>query len=180
MFFDLFSVIFGLLKILFYKLFCFRRIRFSGIPKMNRSFSVGIKPGSKLVLGKGFRSRNNVSFRVYNKGLVQTGENCFMNDNCSLNARKKITLGNHVIFGQNVNVFDHDHDFRSSDMEEFFVEDEVVIGDNVWVGANSVILKGSRIGDNCVIAAGTIVKGEIPAGSLVYDKRDRQIVEIRK
>lgn len=49
--------------------------------------------------------------------------------------------------------------------------DDVVIGDNVWIGANSVILRGSRIGDNAVIAAGTIVKGTVESNTLVYDKR---------
>ena len=40
---------------------------------------------------------------------------------------------------------------------------EIFIGNNVWIGRNVTILKGARIGDNCVIATGSIVTGEIPA-----------------
>ena len=85
-----------------------------------------------------------------------------------------------MILGPGVQVFDHDHDYRSEDIENNFVTKEIKIGNNVWIGANSIILKGSVIGDNCVIAAGTIVKGNIPADSLVYDKRDCQVVEIKR
>jgi len=42
----------------------------------------------------------------------------------------------------------------------------VTIGANVWVGAQCVVLPGARIGDNAVIAAGSVVRGEVPAGEL--------------
>ena len=49
----------------------------------------------------------------------------------------------------------------------------VSIGNNVWVGANSVILRGVEIGDNCVVAAGTVVtKGSYPANTLIREKRE--------
>ncbi|MCF0241321.1 MAG: acyltransferase [Treponema sp.] len=146
---------------------------------MNRSFHIGIKPKSNVTIGKGFRSRNNISIRAYNGGKITLGDNCFFNDNCSLNAQKNITVGNHVILGQNVNIFDHDHDYKSENLEENFIIDDVVIGNNVWIGANSVILRGSRIGDNVVVAAGTVVKGVIEADSLVYDKREK-IIKVKK
>lgn len=178
--FELFSVLFGLIKLFIYKLFYFRRVKFSGIPKLNHSFAFGIKKRCHLSINKGFRSRNNISIRVYDGGLVEIGKNCFLNDNCSINAKKKISFGEHVILGPGVQVYDHDHNYKSDDVENNFVTEEIRIGNNVWIGANSIILKGSVIGDGCVIAAGTIVKGNIPSGSMVYDKRDRQIVEIKK
>lgn len=180
MIFELFSVLLGIIQLFVYKICYFRRLRFHGIPKLNASFFFGIKKGCRFEIGKGFRSRKNLSIRVYDGGLVEIGDNCFCNDNCSINAKKKITIGEHVILGPGVQIFDHDHDFRSDDVVENFVSEEIKIGNDVWIGANAIILKGSVIGDGCVIAAGTIVKGNIPEGSMVYDKRDHQVVEIKK
>lgn len=42
----------------------------------------------------------------------------------------------------------------------------------MWIGAGSIILIGTKIGDNCVIAAGSVVKGEIPAATLVVCKHE--------
>ena len=56
-----------------------------------------------------------------------------------------------------------------------FRTESIEIGSNVWIGANSVILKGSRIGDNVVVAAGSIVKGEVPSGTVLIQKRINEI-----
>ena len=51
----------------------------------------------------------------------------------------------------------------------------VVIGKNVWIGANTTILAGTHIGDNCVIAAGSVIKGDIEKSKLVIQKRSTEI-----
>lgn len=43
----------------------------------------------------------------------------------------------------------------------------IVIGDNVWIGLNAIIPKGTEIGDNCIVSAGTVVKGKFPANSVI-------------
>ena len=142
---------------------------------MNSSFKIAIKRGSKLLLKRKFRSRNNVSFRIYNKGIVSIGENCFFNDGCSINCQNKIKIGDNVIFGQNVLIFDHDHDYKN-DINKFITK-EVKIGNNVWIGANVIVLKGTTIGDNVVIAAGTIVKEDIPSNKMIFNKIDRKEID---
>ena len=72
MIYEYISSVFGIIKIYIYKLFNLRRIKFKKIPKMNKSFKIAIKRGAKLILGRNFRSRNNVSFRVYNNGVVKS------------------------------------------------------------------------------------------------------------
>lgn len=169
MIYEYISLIFGILKIYIYKLFYFNRVALNFIPKMNSSFKIAIKKGSILKLGKNFRSRNNVSFRVYNNGSVNIGDNCFFNDNCSINCQKNINIGDNVIFGPNVMIFDHDHDYKN-DISKFVIN-EINIGNNVWIGANCIILKGVKIGDNVVIAANTVVKNNIESNSLVYEEK---------
>ena len=51
----------------------------------------------------------------------------------------------------------------------------VKIGNNVWIGANAVILRGTVIGDNCVIGAGTVVKGTFESGSVIIEHREYDI-----
>ena len=74
MLYEYMSTLFGIIKILVYKMIYASRIKFKSIPKMNNSFKISIKKGSKLILGKNYRSRYNVSFRIYDKGVVKIGE----------------------------------------------------------------------------------------------------------
>lgn len=177
MIYEYMSLLLGILKIICYKIFCFPRISFKTIPRVNWNFKMAIKKNSKLIFGKKFRSRNNVSFRVYDNGIVNIGNNCFFNDNCSVNCQRKIIIGNNVIFGQNVMIFDHDHDYKNNINE--FVRQEVTIGNNVWIGANCVILKGVTIGDDVVIAAGTIVRENIKSNCMCYQERKNIIKKVK-
>lgn len=177
MIFEYINILIGVIKICLYKMLNFNRIKLKGIPKMNSSFKIAIQNKSILKIGTKFRSRNNVSFRIYNKGIVDIGDNCFFNDGCSINCQKKIKIGNNVIFGQNVLIFDHDHDYKN-DINKFITK-EVKIGNNVWIGANVIVLKGTTIGDNVVVAAGTIVKEDIPSNKMVFNKIVREERELK-
>ncbi len=73
-------------------------------------------------------------------------------------------------FGNNLVIVDHDHNFRKEGDKEF-ISSPVVIGDDCWVGANVTILRGTTLGKNCVIGAGSVVKGQVPAGSKVIQKK---------
>jgi acetyltransferase-like isoleucine patch superfamily enzyme len=65
-----------------------------------------------------------------------------------------------------------DHDHAGSENWGSYVETPVVIGNDVWIGAGAVILRGTTIGDKAVIGAGSIVKGDVPAGCVYYQKRE--------
>ena len=73
------------------------------------------------------------------------------------------------MFGQNVLLFDHDHDYKKNIKN--FIRSSITIGDNVWIGANCIILKGVKIGNNVVIAANTTVKEDIPDNTLYYQNK---------
>ena len=85
-----------------------------------------------------------------------------------------IEIGEGVEFGPNVLVYDHDHDFRHPDglKADIFKTAPVIIGKNCWIGANTVILRGTVLGDNCVVGAGSVIKGEYPAQSVIIQKRN--------
>lgn len=178
MIFEYISLVFGIIKILIYKSFNFKKIKFKSIPKLNSNFKIAIQKDSRLVIGKSLRSRYNVSFRIYNKGKIELGDNCFFNDGCSINCQNNIKFGNNVICGQNVMFFDHDHDYKN-DINKFITR-PISIGNNVWIGANCIILKGVTIGNNVVIAAGSIVKEDVDDNTLFFNKREEVLKNINE
>lgn len=115
--------------------------------------------GSKVILHDKVGMRKGSYLYVRKGGIVEIGERTTFNHNCLITARKSITIGKRSIFGPGVMIYDHDHDYKT-DMQEYRCED-VSIGGNCWIGANSIILKGVHLGDNCVVAAGTILRGGI-------------------
>ena len=86
-----------------------------------------------------------------------------------------------MISGNNLVIVDNDHNYtekntdgRNKEISEY-IKGDIVIGDRVWVGANSVILKGVTIGDDAVIGAGSVVRRDVLPGSVYYEKRTSQI-----
>ena len=178
MIFEYIKTIIGVTKIILYKIVYRKRISFKTIPIIYKTFNIAIKRDSRLIIGKKMKARNNVSFRIYDGGNVIIGDNCFFNDGCSVNCQQKIEIGENVMFGQNLMLLDHDHDYRK-DIKDF-IKKPIKIGDNVWIGANSIILKGVTIGNNSVIAAGTIVREDISSNVLYYQEREYKTKAIIK
>jgi len=111
----------------------------------------------------------------YTTILNDGGSSCLViGNNCRINgayihSKKKIEIGDNCVMAANVNIMDSNaHKVVSSNRTmERDTSHEIIIGNNVWIGTNCIILKGSIIGDNSVIGAGCVVKGRIPANSVV-------------
>lgn len=83
---------------------------------------------------------------------------------CYLNCANGLTVGNGVMLGPRVSILASTHQ-QFGDRTKSISADEhrITIGENVWIGANSVILAGVSIGDNSIIAAGSVVNKNVPA-----------------
>ena len=130
-----------------------------------------IKDGTAR-FGKEQITRGNAVFRVEG-GELTVGDKCFFNQNVSITCKKKIVIGDRCQIANNVVIVDHDH--AGSENWGSYVETPVTIGNDVWIGANVVIMRGTTIGDKAVIGAGSIVKGDVPAGKVFYQKREKMI-----
>ncbi len=155
----------------------FRKMRYGSRFQagMIQSFShlhVELRKGGLLKMGSYDQNRGNL-YLISDGGFLSIGSHCFFNTGCCVSCVDKISIGDHCKFGNNVVIVDHDHNFRGKDPE--FVSSPVSIGDHTWVGANVVILKGAVIGRNCVIGAGSVVRGNIPDGSICTQKRESVI-----
>lgn len=98
------------------------------------------------------------------------GNNVGINHYCFIGVRGNIKIGDNVIFGPRVSVFSENHNF---DRLEIPIKDQgetrkdTFIGNNVWIGAGSIILSGVKIGDGAIIAAGSVVNKDVLSNTIV-------------
>lgn len=164
-------VLVSLPKVLWLKLKYAGKCSMPLIQAFGHHTEVKIKDGTAR-FGKEQITRGNAVFRVEG-GELTIGDKCFFNQNVSITCKKKILIGDRCQIANNVVIVDHDH--AGSENWGSYVETPVVIGNDVWIGANVVIMRGTTIGDKAVIGAGSIVKGDVPEGKVFYQKRETMI-----
>lgn len=95
---------------------------------------------------------------------------------CIMSTRAEVKIGSDVMFGPGVTIITGDHRTDivgrtmysiTNDEKKPENDEDVIIGNDVWIGANVTILKGVRIDDGCVIAAGSVVTKSTPAGGVI-------------
>lgn len=97
---------------------------------------------------------------------ITIGKNVFINACCHFQDQGGITLGDGCLIGHNVVFATLNHGFAPADRASLYPT-PIVLGKNVWVGSNSTLLQGIRIGDNAVIGAGSVVTKDVPANTIV-------------
>ena len=134
--------------------------------------------------GKIFFGRHNIIERY---GNIYVGENAvltlgnknYFNQGLIISCQDSISIGNGCMFGPNVMIFDNNHRYYKNTGVSFDLsKKEVQIGNNCWIASNVVILKGTTIGDNCIIGASSVISGNIPENSIVISNRDLEIKTI--
>lgn len=178
---NIISVVFSLIKFSILKLFCFRRFRFHWIERFSPNVIVKISRKGKLHLGKRISVHSGSKIIATADGQLTIDDNCSFNYGAMIVCREMIHIKKGVEFGPNVFVYDHDHDFRAEGglKAKCFKSSPVIIGENCWIGANTVILRGTTIGDNCVIGAGCVVKGNIPDNTVLVQKREDTLIPLK-
>ncbi len=95
---------------------------------------------------------------------ILIGEGCFLGTGCEFNIRLGIRVGTHSLLAAGSRFIDHDHGIAPGQRIGLQPgpEARITIGEDVWVGANAVVLKGVNIGAGAVIAAGAVVTRDVP------------------
>ncbi|MCJ8286908.1 acyltransferase [Halomonas sp.] len=109
------------------------------------------------------------SLRCDNAEGFTFGERCYVGPGCHFDALGGLAISDYVIIGPHVKIWTYNHDIKS-DLIPYGEENlmlPVFIGRGVWVAMGAIILPGAEIGEGCIIAAGSIVKGKVPAFSIV-------------
>ena len=110
---------------------------------------------------------------------IEIGSNFFAYYNCTVLDVAKVKIGNNCLFAPNVSIYTAGHPIHPALRNTGYEYGEAVtIGNNVWIGGNSVICPGVTIGDNAVIGAGSVVTKDIPSWSVAAGNPCRVIREI--
>lgn len=101
--------------------------------------------------------------------VVRIGDRCLIGRGSSIVGHWEIVIGDDVWTGPNVYITDQNHGYEDLALpisKQVMPEQPVWIGNGAWLGTGTVVLPGAHIGDHVVIAAGSVVTGEIPANSV--------------
>jgi acetyltransferase-like isoleucine patch superfamily enzyme len=98
---------------------------------------------------------------------IRVGARVFINQNCTFYSLAPIIIGDDVLIGPNVSLITSEHPVAPSQRRAFLVGKPIVIENNVWVAAGSTVIGGVTIGENAVVAAGSVVTKDVPPNTLV-------------
>jgi acetyltransferase-like isoleucine patch superfamily enzyme len=129
----------------------------------------GIKFGNNVSIHRNSIIDCTGGIRSLGEGLI-VGNNVGFSPNCFIQVRGTVKIGDNVIFGPGVKIFSETHNFYSLEvpiLQQGETRIGVVIEDNVWVGADVIILDGVKIGKESIIAAGTVVNKTIEPYSII-------------
>ena len=129
--------------------------------------------GTRIVIGAHSRIYDFVVIRaVGGAGDIVIGEHCYINANCTLYSGSGIRMGNYVLIAPGCSIVPANHEIARTDVvmrKQGFMPSKggVVIEDDVWIGANCVILDGAHIGAGSILTPNSVVSGRIPPNSIV-------------
>jgi acetyltransferase-like isoleucine patch superfamily enzyme len=154
-----------------------KRLRIERIPY--------VRGTGQIVLGDDIYISGKIGI-AFNSSLglgpeLRIGSHTFVGHQCSFNLARGIQIGDHCFLAGGTKF--HDNDGHPLDVTErregrpVRVEDvlPIVVGDDVWIGADCKILKGVRIGSGAVVGTGSVVTQDVPAGSIVAGNPARLI-----
>ena len=165
-----------------------KNLKLHGLPVMVARRRGGIKIGNDVTINSSFLSN---LIGLYQKTIIVArtpNSEVIIGDNVGISgatiyARDRIKIGSNTLIGANVKIIDNDFHpvdptMRLNASNENMGVKPVVIGENVFIGCNSIILKGSTIGDNATIGAGSVVSGIIPENCVAAGNPARVIKKI--
>jgi acetyltransferase-like isoleucine patch superfamily enzyme len=129
-------------------------------------------------IGPGVRMAPNVSLR--NGERIKIGAYSHIGGRCSIWAGDsvgRITLGRHALLGPEVFITASNYQTKPGTpvMDQPKLERDVIIGDDVWLGARVIVVAGVEIGNGCIIGASSVVTRSIPAGSIAVGNPARVV-----
>ena len=164
-----------------YKITLGRSVTIGDYVEINALSKKGVILGNNVSLLKGTIIECTGVLNNLGEGIV-IGNNVGIAQNCFLQVRGDISIGDNVIFGPNVSIFSENHIYENLDFpisKQGVSRKGVVIEDGVWIGTRSVILDGVTIGKNSIIAAGSVVNKDVPSFSIVGGVPSK-LIKIRK
>lgn len=134
---------------------------------IERGVRIKVTDGGLLELADGCSLCANTQIVVQGANL-RLGAGTFVGNGCVIVAQQSIRIGQRVLIGEYVSIRDQDHriDGAGPITDSGFETSPIEIGDDVWIGAKSTVLRGSCIGNGAVVGAHSLVRGDLPDGAV--------------
>ncbi|GGP03098.1 hypothetical protein GCM10010992_10140 [Cloacibacterium rupense] len=154
--------------------------------KVHSSFKLGINnyidisEDAEIIIGEGVTINESNNIAIKKSGQLIIGKDTYIT-RATIACFEKVEIGENCILGEGMKIFDHNHQYTRepfSVSKTEFTTSPVKLGNNVWTGANCIILKGVTIGDNVIIGAGCVIHKDIPANSVIISKQEQVIKPI--
>ena len=98
---------------------------------------------------------------------IRVGRNVFVNQNCTFYDLGGLDIADDVMIGPNVSLITSGHPVEPSERHAGVTASPIAIGRNVWIAAGATIIGGVTVGENSVVAAGSVVTRDVPPNTLV-------------
>ena len=138
--------------------------------------------GGRIDIGRCCEIHEGTLFETNGNNII-LGDYCSLNDGVKLLGHGSIKIGNYVRIGPDVKIISFNHNFRNSSiriMDQGLCKKGIIIEDDVWIGANAIILDGVSLRKGSVIGAGSIVTKSTKAYSVYCGNPARLISKRRK
>lgn len=159
---------------------CGNRVKFEDYSEIHGLCKDGLVFGNDVTIGRNVMIRPSSYYgNDIGAGLV-IGNNSSIGPDTYVGCSGKITIGNNVMFGPKCSLFAENHNFSETNRtikSQGVNQKGIVVEDDCWIGSNVIILDGVRIGHGSVIGAGSLITRDVPAESIVIDKRNKNIKE---
>lgn len=172
----------GLKYYLKYKFLYGNKIKMNMVNSIKGKFHIELHKPCVCKIGKFIMTTGPFYIKCTENANLIIGDKCFFNHNCSITCIENIKIGNGCNFANNLVIVDHNHNVGKNGITIGLNSSSIIIGDNVWCGANVTILKGVTIGEGAIIAAGAVVNKDVPPREIwggvpakrikILDKRD--------
>lgn len=160
-------------------IFCGKNVKFESYSEIHGLSTHGLHFGNNVTIGRYTEIRPSSYYGVGKLGYGLTmGDHSSVGPYGFIGCSGPINIGKDVMIGPRVSLFAENHNFKNNDVDIKYqgVNNKgITIEDNCWIGSGVIILDGVTIGKGSVIGAGTLVTKDIPANSIVYDKREKVI-----
>ncbi len=126
-----------------------------------------IKKNATIIVGQHVQLHRCVKLSAWGNEYhseIIIGDHTAIGDRTEIHAGKRVEIGSRCNIAWDVCIIDRDYHKFNSQVEKI---EPVKIGNDVWIGCNSIILKGVTIGDGAVVAAGSLVTKSVPPKTLV-------------
>jgi serine acetyltransferase len=155
---------------------------FIGVFNVNSSHQITIGKNPRILNGKAILLHKDVAFSDFcrleayqsefkNQVKIEIGSDSSFGEFLHIGAINSIKIGKNVLGGSKILIIDHDHGYAGKHLKEYgdvpprerelISKGAIIIEDNVWIAEGVIILAGSKIGKGSIIAANSVVKGEV-------------------